>query len=269
MLPGLLSQQPYQNVRWTTIPSVWQLIYKYRFKISLHHDYYSGNCFRAKVFRHIVYMHYYLETTKDLEYDYYAFSLSLFACALHQNIISFENMIDIFFDLECRILSSKDKYKMCIITADESCVKKTDSFLKPCFIGKKSHIYHLLNTDEFRFINLMQNQSMDYILNDIEYPFHSQSCPLYSNPIPQTNIKISTSSCSRNIYNLNAESLDHVINNLNQIFTAKIQFSSKLKKYEHIFEAASRIQLISLLKDRFPGIENNICFDILDSDSLQ
>ena len=214
-------------------------------------------------------MHSYLETTKDLKYDYYAFSLSLLACALHQKIINFESMIDIFFELECRILRSKDKYKMCIIAADETCMEKTDSFLKPCFIGKKSQIYHLLNTDELKLTKLMQNQSMDYMLNDIEYPFHSQLCPLCSDPIPQKKIKISTTSCPSKIYNLNAESLDHVVNDLNRIFTDKIKFSAKLTNYEHIFEAASRIQLISLLKDRFPGIENNICFDILDSDSLQ
>ena len=213
-------------------------------------------------------MHSYLEATKKLKYDYYAFSLSLLACAIHQKIISFENMIDIFFELERKILGSKDKYKLCIITADESSMKETDSFLKPCFIGNKSQIYHLLNTDELRFIGMMQNQSTDYILNNIEYPFHSQSCPLCSNPIPQTNIKISSAFCSIKIYNLNAEGLDHVVNDLNQIFTAKIEFSAKLKDYEHIFEAASRFQLISLLKDRFPGIEDNICFDILDSDSL-
>ena len=255
-------------MRWTKIPPEWQKLYQSRFKVTLHHDYYSGNCFRAKVFRHIVYMHSYLEATKKLKYDYYAFSLSLLACAIHQKIISFENMIDIFFELERKILGSKDKYKLCIITADESSMKETDSFLKPCFIGNKSQIYHLLNTDELRFIGMMQNQSTDYILNNIEYPFHSQSCPLCSNPIPQTNIKISSAFCSIKIYNLNAEGLDHVVNDLNQIFTAKIEFSAKLKDYEHIFEAASRFQLISLLKDRFPGIEDNICFDILDSDSL-
>ena len=213
-------------------------------------------------------MHSYLDATKELKYDYYAFSLSLLACALHQKLISFENTIDIFFELERRILGSKDKYKMCIITADEVPMKETDSFLKPCFIGSKSQIYHLLNTDELRFISIIHNQSTDYILNNIEFPFHSQSCPLCSNPIPQTKLKISNRSCSSNIYNLKAEGLDNVINDLNQIFTDMIEFSAKLKHYEYIFEAASRFQLISLLKDKFPGIEDKICFDILDSDSV-
>ena len=215
-----------------------------------------------------MYIHSYLETTKKLEFDYYAFSLSILACALHQNIIDFKSIIDIFFDLEYKIAQSKNKYKMCVLTADESFVKRNYSFLKPCFIGRKSHIFHLLKTDEPRLVKSMDSHSIDYILNNIEYPFHSQSCPLCNNPLSQINIK-KTAPCSSNIYDLNAESLETVVNNLNRIFTAEIQFSAKLKNYETIFEAASRVQLISLLKDKFPGIENNSCFDLLDSDSLK
>lgn len=213
-------------------------------------------------------MHSILEITKRFNYDYYAFSVSLLACALNQKIISFEHVVDVFLNLERIILGAKDQYKMCTINATDSCHKATHSFLKPCFIGKKISIYHLLNSDESKFIGLMQNQSAYYTLNKIEYPFHSQLCPLYACPIPQSTINITTRSCATNIYNLEAEGLEHVLNNLNQIFTAQIKFSAKLSTYEYIFEAASRIQLISLLKDKFPGIEDSICFDILDSDSL-
>lgn len=266
LLPGLLSQQPYQNVRWSTIPLEWQKIYQQRFSVFLRHDYYSGNCFRAKVFRHIVYIYSYIESTKRLEYDYYAFSLSLLACSLNQNILSFESIIDIFIDLESKILESKDKYKMCIIPeAGASCINKICSLLKPCFIGNKIQIHHLLSTDESKFNELMQDLSIDYITTNIEFPFHSQSCPLHSNPIHQKNLKLNATLCPANVYSLNAVKIENAIKDVNNIFTEKISFSAKMRAYDCIFELASRAQLISLLKDSLTGIEDNTSFELLDN----
>jgi hypothetical protein len=264
LLPGLLSTQPYQNVRWKSIPSEWQDIYQHNFKRTLFDDYYSGHGFRSSCFRHIVYIYSYIKAKKRSSNDYYAFSLSILACAIEQNIINFEDMVNIYLDLEGKLFQSRSLYKMYVVLTSDPNLHEKFSILNPCFVGKNYQIYHILDSDECKFISLMKSLSIDYVFNSVEYPFHSQACPLHSNSICQDNIKINSPSYSRNIFSLGGMSIHEVLCDMNQIFTSQIYFTPKLQAYDYIGEVASRSHLIPLLKDVFPGIEDFICFEVLD-----
>ena len=214
LLPGLLSQQPYQNVRWKSIPLEWRRIYKNKFKVSLHDDYYSGYSFRSKIFRHIVYIYSYMKANKKTLIDYYAFSLSILACAIEEDVIKFENMVDIFIDLESKIFQARYAYKMCMIVTRDSCLPERYPFLKPCFVGNNSLICHILAADEYKLINLMKQLSTDYILNSVEYPFHSQACPLNSNSILLDNIEINLLTPIRNIFSICGQGIHDIMINI-------------------------------------------------------
>lgn len=205
-----------------------------------------------------------MKANKKTLIDYYAFSLSILACAIEEDVIKFENMVDIFIDLESKIFQARYAYKMCMIVTRDSCLPERYPFLKPCFVGNNSLICHILVADEYKLINLMKQLSTDYILNSVEYPFHSQACPLNSNSILLDNIEINLLTPIRNIFSICGQGIHDTMINMNQVFTSKITFTKKLQTYDYIGEAASRSHLISLLKDSFPGIEDNICLEVLD-----
>ena len=264
LLPGLLSVQPYQNVSWSKVPAEWLNIYEIKFGVSLHRDYYSGKCFRSKIFRHIIYIYSFLKSVHEFENDCFAFSLSLLACAIHQNILDFRDSIEIFLDLEGKIKASRDKYKLCVLMTDRSKLHETYHFLNPCFVGEQCQIHHISCTDELEFINTMKKLSVDYILNAVDYPFHSKSCCLYNNPIePKYAISNTESYCS-NIYSIDGDRLNNIMNDVNQIFTAPIQFTPKLRTYDCILEVASRPQLTPLLKDFYKNLKSDVYFEALD-----
>ena len=267
LLPGLLSEQPYQNVQWSRIPPEWKSLYQNKFATSLHHDYYQGDSFRARIFRHIIYIISYLKSLKESRVDYYAFSLSILASAIHEDILSFSNMIDIFFELESKIYESKNKYKLCLIVTDKNNLHTNYPLLKPCFIGAQNQLHHILCSDEHIFTKTMEELSINYILHDLDFPFHSSACPLHVNPIKQSSVNINPANSSSKIFGLDGENIQNIIFDINQIFTSEIQFTPSLKTYDYIGELASRAQLLSLLKDSFPGIEDKISFDVLESDN--
>ena len=110
----------------------------------------------------------------------------------------------------------------------------------------------------------MKKLSVDYILNAVDYPFHSRSCCLYNNPIkPKYAISNTESYCS-NIYSIDGDRLSNIMNDVNQIFTAPIQFTPKLRTYDCILEVASRPQLTPLLKDFYKNLKSDVYFETLD-----
>ena len=258
LLPGLLSKQPYHNIRWSCIPVEWNSIYQSFFNITLQADYYSGSTFRADIIRHTLYI-YSRRKRFDLEDDAYLFSFSLseLACALRFDVIDFRTFLLLFIELENNLNKDKDQYFMCIVTgANRSTLNENIGHFYPTFTSHQLSIYYIRAHESDYCCKILDQLELPYTLSKIRYPFHSDLSPLIKHKLITSITPIKKKSLNYNLFNLKGVNLHESLLDVNEIFNCQILFSKSIQSFSIIYEVSQNPQMIPLLKEVFPELEN-------------